>query len=679
MLKARYLLVWVRVHFGAVLAVLALVQATTLLLLQPGALSIDEVTYHAMTHSLVTGHPFTVDNGAGLVSPELEWSSVAYVNGRLVSQYPEGMPLVGAPFYAIFGFAGLFVMNTLAFYVTVYFCRAIAREALRKEGAAFLAAIVFMCATFAWEYGAGAWPHSLATMLGTLAVHEVIVGARESSNRRAALRRFVGGFFVGVGCTVRLDAAFLLLPLLLMPALLRRTGEPRWRASLGVIAVLAGLLPSCAFLALTNHRKFGTWQPFSYGPWQANDSNTGAAQYVALAIGASVVLVGAHVLLLRAHRRAPRSFVVQGVMGAAVLAILTVSVQPLRAVALRTLEGLWMLLVDMRARDLGWLEPALTRSPGGGMVYVRTLKTSLLQSCPYLPLALVAILARAAPAQRPRRKVAIALPVLTYFGVFSYFRWHGGLSVNLRYFVPTLPFIAILATDGLLWLRRRCAPAIRSARASVGIVLSTMAMYIVALVAAHPPTASWAVRETFYLDFPLGIAAIAGAATAAVRAGGRATRTWAAAVGFTFGVMGLVWGGLTEFTYDVPAVVRTRMYGQVTAGLSRPLIPHGSLVLVDYADRAALLIEDDIVVAHGARDDFRAAPRLVAAMACRSQKSFAVMRCGAWEKLAPRLASGAVTFDVLVESSTEDLVIAALHAPYAPCEHHGPSAEPAIR
>ncbi len=422
--------------------------------------------------------------------------------------------------------------------------------------------------------------------------------------------------------------------------------------------MLVGLLPGCAILSLTNHWKFGTWHPFSYGPWQATGSSTRAAEYVTLAVFSIVAFVAAHFVSPFVRRPARHQMIATGLAFGG----LTLFVPALRRALLQTLEGLWMLLVDLRIRDLGWLEPGLTRSPGGGMVYIRTLKTSLLQSCPYLPIAFVALLTRAGSAHRTRRKMAVAFPVLVYLAVFSYFRWHGGLSVNLRYFVPTLPFLAILAAEGLVWLRGVSSPVLHGGRASLVIVPSATGIYVAALVFLHPPTASWSVREAFYLDVPLVIAAAIAVASTAGALFVR-VRACAAAAALTFTVAGLVWGGLTEFTYDAAAVIRTRMYGRVVAKLSRPFIPRGSLVVVDYADRAALLIEDDVVIAHGSRDDFQDAPRLISAMTCNGHPAFAVMRCRAWEQVGPRLTARAVTFDVLLESRSEDLVVAALHGP----------------
>ncbi len=80
-------------------------------------------------------------------------------NGRLVSQYPEFLSLIAAPFYALFGFAGLMILNGLSFLgicaltwrMTGWFCE--------HRVAPFVATAVYAFATFAWEYTQSSYPH----------------------------------------------------------------------------------------------------------------------------------------------------------------------------------------------------------------------------------------------------------------------------------------------------------------------------------------------------------------------------------------------------------------------------------------------------------------------------------------------------------------------------------------
>ena len=81
---------------------------------------------------------------------------------------------------------------------------------------------------------------------------------------------------------------------------------------------------------------------------------------------------------------------------------------------------------------------------GGGMVYFGALKKSILQGLPYLVILAIPIWTLI---RDPRHRLAIAMLFQVpagYIGFYSYFAWHGGISLNLRYFVPVLPFTSIL-------------------------------------------------------------------------------------------------------------------------------------------------------------------------------------------------------------------------------------------
>ncbi len=616
-------------RLGAVVAVLAVAQSALLLALRPGVLSIDEVTYLAMARSAAHGNLLGIDNGSALgLSPELEWGLAREVGGRLVAQYPAGYALLAAPFYLLLGGAALFVLNTVAFYATVLLTRRIARRVLASERAALLAAAIFAGATFAWEYGAAQWPHAI-TMLFTCAAVDATLAAV------GPRRRVLAGLLVGLATTIRLDAIFVVPALLLVPLVLERQ-RASWRDAM---ALLVGLAPGLLLLAITNHVKFGTWMPLSYGPWQGEGSNTGASSYVLLGLVAVLGLVAAHVIVRRPERFDRRHLAVV-VVAAALFAVVVPSA---RAGVLRLIDGLWTLVIDLRHRELDALESALTRSPRGAMIYVGTLKTSLVQSLPYLPLL---VLSLAHPRARAR-KIALALPIAAYVAVFSAFRWHGGLSVNLRYFVPILPLVAVLAADGLAQLARLASGSLRVLRVADLTLLACLAVIIEASVLLHLPTAALATREIFYLDVPLVLAALlAGASAAAWRLKRGRVRRWVASAAFVLAVGALAWAGMTAFGYDAVAVAKVRGRGRELAAEARKYVAPGSLVVVEYADPAALLLEDGTVIATGPNDDFADTARLVERATCGGHRAYAVLNERKLAVLRDRTAD-AIVVDVL--------------------------------
>jgi hypothetical protein len=683
-------------RFGVVLAVLAGAQSFALFVGKPGVLSIDEVTYLAMTRSLVKAGSLGIENGVGLSSSiELEWGLVRHVGGRLVAQYPEGFAFVTAPFYALFGIGGLYVAQTIAFFGTVLACRRLARLVLRKNGTALLAAMIYACATFAWGYGAAIWPHALTALLTTTAMHEALAALGEPRPGRARQRQLLSGLLVGVATTLRLDAAFMLPALLLVPALAAPSGVASegppaaparssttfggaalascpTRAGVPALATLVGTLPAWAFLSLTNHAKFGTWQPLSYGPWHPADSNTGLSRYVPLGVAGLVALVAAHVIAPRWRRLDRRHAAVAA--GCVALALLVPAV---REAARRELEGLYALVIDLRSRDMSWAEPGLSRSPRGAMIYIGALKKSLVQSCPFLPLALFSLAARSSDGASRRRKLAITVPVLVYVGVLSFLGWHGGLSLNLRYFGPILPFVAVLAADGIVRLARRAAPLSKMARSTDLILIAWIALYIETAVLLHLPSAALATREVFYLDVPLALASTLFVIAVLARLApiGRA-RARFAAVAFVLGVAALVFGGLTALSYDAVAELRVRLRGYVVAQRAHEVIGPGPLVITEYPDPVARLFEDGAVVASGGQDDYADASRLVAEATCRHGRAYALMRRASWAKLAARSEALGLAYEVLRDSASDDLTIASLRPakalPPACVERSGP-------
>src|SRR6266545_8052060 len=95
---------------------------------------IDEVAYHRMVKSLVDGHGLYIWNGyEEFRSPELSALYMDPANGHLVAQYPYGFAFVAAPFYALFGYHGLFLVNALAEVGVVALCYRVAMQVLDDE------------------------------------------------------------------------------------------------------------------------------------------------------------------------------------------------------------------------------------------------------------------------------------------------------------------------------------------------------------------------------------------------------------------------------------------------------------------------------------------------------------------------------------------------------------------
>lgn len=590
----------------ALLAALAAVHlAWSLLGVVPGHFSVDEGTYHFMARDLAAGRFPEIWNGyRETPSPELVAATFHVEARRLVAVPPEGFTFLALPFYRLAGYRGLFLLNALAFLATVALTGDLARRLGVGRETAFAAMLVLALATFAWEYSQAAWPHATATLFVVAAVWAT-VRALGAAGGAAAGWSLAAGLLAGLGPTIRLDAAFA-WPAVLLPFVFARPA--RWREA---ALAAAGLVPGLALLAAVNHAKFGTWSPFSYGR-EGGGANTGIAPYLPLLALAAAALAVAWAMTRRPLwerlARRPRALA----LAAGAVAVAALAVPATAAILARLGDGLLQLVVDLRFRDPGIREPALARLPSGAMIYLGTFKKSLLQSCPWVGALVVPALA----AGRGRDRAAVLLLALVpagFVGAYSYFAWHGGMSFNLRYWVPALPFLAVLGA--MAW--RRLAGGLGGA--ARGAALAAAAVTALALTGfLRAARAGLEVAEGVLLDLPLAIAAaaallaLAGELREVVPArAGRPPDGLRAAAAVALAV-GLAWGGTIGFVHDAVLARRHRARNLATATRLAPHVAPDSILFTPYPDPYFPLIEvDRLRLAVAGRDGFEDFRRLV--------------------------------------------------------------------
>jgi hypothetical protein len=628
--------------------------AVSLFLVVPGYLSIDEGTYHYMAENLAEGRPFEVWNGyRELPSPELVSASLVAVDGRLVALPPELFTLVAWPFYAALGYRGLFLLNALAFVALAALTARIARR-LAGRAAVLPSLLLLSLATFAWDYSQAAWPHALSATLVAAAFAAALEAFAGAGGRRlafAALAGLLGGLAIGV----RLDSV-LVAPALVLPLLFRRPPDLR---ALGSLA--AGAALPLAALAAINRFKFGTWSPFSYGPV---GSGGDVATYLppaaaGLALLAAVWLASRPAVWRRLRGRLPAA-----AAAAAALALLAIALLPvLREAVVAALFGAWQLVVDLRARPLDVVEPALARTPSGALVYFGALKKSLLQSCPWMA-ALVLPLVDAALGRRRRAVLLLSLVPAAYLGFYSAFAWHGGLSLNLRYWLPALPFLAVLGA--LAWRRLAAAAGPAGGRVAAAAGLAVVLVYALTLRPAAARSVEAA--EAVHLSLPLALAAAALLLAVAWRAlGERASRLLPAAAAAAFAA-GAVWAALATFTYDWPRHTALRAanlrVSQAVAGVVEP----DSMFFARYPDPYFGLIDvPRLRLAVPGRDRFADFRRLADFHLAAGRPVYASLPQELWQRLAADgLLEGLAARPLLPDGLVVELVPAAAAAPPEP-------------
>ena len=512
---------------------------------RPGPLSLDEVIYQWMTQDLAAGRPLVLENGyEARPSAELAPFYVRTDGGRLTAQYPYGQSFLGVPFYALLRLRGLFVLNALAFVAALALTWHIGRRLLRDGRAALAGAGILLGGSYAWEYSMAAWPHAtaLALQLGAFALAlEAWPGGEDRGGpdrvgTRAVRHAVLAGLLGGLAAAFRLDALFFVAALGL-PYLVASPLRLRELAALAL-----GTLPGLAFLSATNWVRWGNPSPVSYGRLGgvaelARYVPVVAAGLLGLAALIACTRPGARAELAARRRVLP--------LAAAAIVALVLIVTPARELALRLLQGLWVLGVDLRGQPANYAGGLRVES--FALIYEGGIKKALLQSCPWLPVAALPLLARTGDPARRRALLLLAMVPAVLVPAYAVFVWHGGMALNLRYFLPALPFLALLAGASLVALGEN-----REAR-GVALVAAAAALVLYLVAVAPLPVDDPDRRALWVLDVPMVLGAV-GAALVAVLA----ARSWrprgsargAASALLAVTAAAIVWAGLLGYEYD---------------------------------------------------------------------------------------------------------------------------------
>ena len=498
-------------------------------LIIPGHLSVDEGIYHLMAFGYQQGDGSEIWNGwTEFPTTELRILKTFPLiegNGRLVSQYPQFGTWLSNPLYTVFGYLGLFYTNLLVFPILVFCTHQLGKRMGNTDRAGLIACTLLVFGTFVWDYALAAWPHMLATTIGIGAL-TLFLNALDGGKYRAPL--FVlSGFLIVLSCGVRVDNAFVLASMLCIGA----CRPPKdWK-----YVFLFGLacLPLLVVMGWINFEKWGSWNPFSYGP-RANITRTTFDPKIILFFTG---LIGFRLLFLHPsiQRFARRNWL--QLLSSCFLSItlLTVSVwgEQIRTIA----HGAFTLLVDLRYLPEK-SELAMVRSPTGAVLYLFSFKKSLLQSLPFLPLLLFSpFLAK------NKLRLWLSLGILPT-GLLLYLgrtHWHGGLCLNQRYFLSCLPLFAAMTVPTLE--RLLVTERISNIRWMMLGGVIAIALFLIGVVESQD---SYLLSELFFLQGPLylgiGCFVLTGLRLWTPLPFHQATLV---VIGIT-----IAWGGLTGVLYD---------------------------------------------------------------------------------------------------------------------------------
>lgn len=393
----------------------------------------DEIIYAAMIDRFATSGSFIIENGYDVVPAEsLRLVLMKAGPHGLTPQYPAGYAILAAPFYLAAGLQGVLFLNALASVLTLLLTYRIAIALFDDGNLAFVAALLFGLSTFAVDYAFAIWPHAAANLLTAAAIYATIRAANDSDT--AWQWALAAGLCIGFGVTVRADI-ILAAPLLFVWLFINAR-----RLLPSIIPLLGSLVMGLIVAAWLNYLKFGFFHPLSYG----GSSLYGYARYLPFALPAGAALLSLRSRTIRTMLADRRGV---AIIAAAVVMVLVLP--GLRELSFKILRGLWVLIVDLKYLAVIDTHRRI-QDMGDFYVYYGTLKKSLLQSLPYIGLAVFSAFAMF----RDRRKAAYALCLLVplaWFAPFAATEWIGGRANNLRYFSPVLPLLAILGAVG--WRR----------------------------------------------------------------------------------------------------------------------------------------------------------------------------------------------------------------------------------
>jgi hypothetical protein len=449
--------VWLREHplasvalYGAVVAAIAVSFAHPVLLVNDGD------TYMEMARSMRHGR-LEVPNGLDVVaSPELWLINTVERGAHLYPKYPPLYGVLAALPFALFGIRGMYLLDALAFAATVPGVYLLARRMLRPSHA-LTATLLLPFAVPLVPYLLIELPHllSLAFVVGAVVLWDRSRRAREGS--RAAWLGLGSGLMLGLAVGVRLQNVVAVVPLLGVGFFHAR------RARRTFVGMGLGLAPCLAAIGAINMQRFGTPNPFSYGP--AIPEETAEYFLRPAFLGVTAVVVGA--LLAARRMRATRSATIAGALGLALL----VALSPLRVVAGRMAATTASVLLNASIAGAGWATPEYTHD---------WMDKALLPSAPFLVLGLVGVLACCAR-RAPPLPTALAWLVVSSL-LFLSVRdpdprsGHGAMGfffLNPRYLVDIMPALYLLA-----WRQVR---GLRMGRRAVGLGVVAGAALLVRL------------------------------------------------------------------------------------------------------------------------------------------------------------------------------------------------------
>jgi len=423
-------------------AIIAAVVVLGVYLVPPMVFIIDGAVYLDMVRAMADHSVLYIgDNGGVDGAPALtKYLTVAH-NGLVYPQYPSGYAFLATPFYNLFGLRGLIMMNALATLAALALTHHIAKKLFDERCAVFSVAILG-AATFIANYTFAIWPHMLMLVFWLGALSVALSADRAPHEMTGRWLFYLSGLIIGFGVNIRIDMILAAPAILLWLRLFARPDDRR-----SGLIFMAGLAPGLLAAAYLNFMKFGVMAPFSYGV-DGGAANTNSYIPTMLVLAAS--FAGAFTFnmpraILAAIKTAGKKTAIRAGLVLGIILMLSVG-----ETLWRLLYNVYVLTINLQGHN-AYYQAGVEPNEFGQLMFWGFPKRALIQSLPFLPLLVLPIF----DFLRGKNLSAISLCLLAIAAPISFYalkQWHGGGSYNMRYFIPALPFIAILCAVSLIRL-----------------------------------------------------------------------------------------------------------------------------------------------------------------------------------------------------------------------------------
>ncbi|MCK5721500.1 MAG: hypothetical protein KAI84_03120, partial [Gammaproteobacteria bacterium] len=324
-------------------------------------------------------------------------------------------------------------------------------------------------------------------------------------------------------------------------------------------------------------------------------------------------------------RRYKRAAIITIILLAGVLAI----IPQVRTEVGNSLNGAYQLIVDLRVRDLDIKEGGLLRSEGGGMVYINGLKKSLLQSCPYLVVLLLPFLKIIRNGKESVQLTILFLIPVAFIGFYAYRNgWHGGLCLNLRYFVPILPFTSMLSAYA--WRELSANINLNWGRLCLITVFVFTIPFLMTLTKIDQ-------QEFPFLTLPLLLALLLTILLLARENFAKLNRYIFPRTAVAIFFVAIVWSSLVSFLYDYPRACVFRHYYYSVAKDAAKVVSANLILFTDpYGLFSGLIERGRIRIAIPAIDDFHDFPTLINYHFQNGHSVYTAFTPSEWENIKKR-------------------------------------------